>query len=174
MRLINDDDDAAVALGLLGFEQLLGLGHDLGLEEARSGAEGADDGDVEATGAEGGVGDVDDLVAEWVERGPGSAGGDRLAGADLAGDDAQGRLLDAVQDAGDSFLVGLPREELGRSQRLCEGRTGEAKVGQPGCLRNLVRGGRGNGHQSSSVMSSCRKAMAPVSSASCSASTWPR
>ncbi len=55
---VDHDDDAAVTLGRLGLEELLGLSHHLGFEEARDGAECADDGDVQAAGAEGGVGDL--------------------------------------------------------------------------------------------------------------------
>src|SRR5207245_486414 len=136
------------------------------LEEARAGAERAHDGDVEATGAEGGVGDVDDLVVGGVEGGAGGPGGHRLAGADLAGDDAERGLLDAVEDACDGLLVGSAGEELGWSQGLREGRSGEAEVGQPGCP---------DGHEScSSWTMRWRKEMRPVSAASWSARTWPR
>ncbi len=62
VRLVDHNDDATVTFSLLGFEELLGLGHHLGLEEARSGAQGTDHGDVEAAGAEGGIGNyVGDL-----------------------------------------------------------------------------------------------------------------
>src|ERR1017187_9188677 len=43
MSLINDEDDAAVPLGGLGGEQVAGLGHQLGFEVARLGAERPDD-----------------------------------------------------------------------------------------------------------------------------------
>ena len=79
-------------------------------------AEGLDHGDVEAAGPEGRVGDIDDLVAGGIESGTGGAGGDRLAGANLAGDDPQSRLLDAMQDAGDRLLVRLAGEQLGRGE----------------------------------------------------------
>ena len=48
---------------------------------------------VEAAGADGGVAEVDDGVAGGVEPGQGGADGDGLAGADLAGDDAEGAFL---------------------------------------------------------------------------------
>src|SRR5262245_2214442 len=155
-----------MTLGLLSLQQLLSLGHDLGLEEARAGAEGADDCDVEAPGAEGGVGDVDDLVAGRVQGGASGTGSDRLAGADLAGDHAQRRLLDAVEDAGDGLLMRDAGEELRRCQRFGEGGSDESEVSEPGRL---------DGHQvcSSSVVRS-RKEIEPVSLASCSARTWPR
>jgi hypothetical protein len=57
--LVDDQDDAAVAFVFFGGEQVGGLAHDFGLVEAGSGAERGDDRDVEAAGAERGVGDVD-------------------------------------------------------------------------------------------------------------------
>jgi hypothetical protein len=67
MRLVDDDDDPPVALGLFGFEELTRLGHDLGLVEARAATEGPDDRHVQAPGAEGRVGDVDEGVTGGVE-----------------------------------------------------------------------------------------------------------
>jgi len=58
-------------------------------------AEGGDDGGVEAAGPDGGVAEVDDGVAAGVEASEGGAHGDGLAGADLAGDEADGPLLHA-------------------------------------------------------------------------------
>ena len=89
VRLIDDEHDAAVPLGGLGGEQVGGLGHQLGLEVAGLGAERPDDLHVEAPGAEGGVGDVDDLVAGGVEGGDGGAHRHGLPGADVAGDHAE-------------------------------------------------------------------------------------
>lgn len=65
--VVDHEDDAAVALGLLGRQQRRGLGHDLGLAESGMAAEGADDGDVEAPSAKGRVGHVDDVVRRGVE-----------------------------------------------------------------------------------------------------------
>jgi hypothetical protein len=53
MSLVDDHYDLAVALCGLGGEQVGGLGHQLGLEVTRLRAECADDGDIEAAGAEG-------------------------------------------------------------------------------------------------------------------------
>ena len=92
LGLVDHDDHPAVALGLLGFQQELGLGHHLSLEEAGAGAQGGDHGDVQTPGSEGWVGDVDDLVAERVEQGTRGADGHGLAAADLPGEDAQGAL----------------------------------------------------------------------------------
>lgn len=75
MRLVEDEDDTTPAFLLFGGEQCLCLGHDLGLEEARLGAERADDGDVKTAGAERGVGDIDHLVRGGFERSGGGAEG---------------------------------------------------------------------------------------------------
>src|SRR5215472_3977599 len=169
--LVNHDDHAPVPLDLLGFEQLLGLGHHFRLEEAGLSPERTDHGDVQAAGAEGRVGDVDHLVAEWVESGAGSPSGEGLAGSHLTGDDPQGRLLDAVEDASNRLLMGLAREQLGGGDRLREWRPGESEMVEP-CGARSRRGS--DVHDSSSPMNSWRKEMEPVSPASWSARTWPR
>ncbi len=73
--LVDADDDAAAAFVLFGGEQVGGLAHDFGLVEAGAATQRGDDGDVEASGADGGVGDVDDLVAGAVKLGGGGADG---------------------------------------------------------------------------------------------------
>lgn len=50
--------------------------------------------------ADGGIGDVDDGAAGGVEVGDGAAGGQGLAGADLAGDQADGVFVDEPADSG--------------------------------------------------------------------------
>ncbi len=107
MRLVDDEHDPTVSLRLLGLQELLGLDHHLGLEEARLGTEGADHGDVEPTGAEGGVGDVDHLMAQGVEESSSRPCRHRLPGTHLASDDTESRLLDAVQNPGHRLLVRL-------------------------------------------------------------------
>lgn len=132
VRLVDDEDDPSPALGLLRREEGLGLGHHLGLEEARGGAQRGDDRDVEAAGAEGGVGDVDDLVRGRVEGAHRGPQGDGLADADLADEDAEQRLADAEPDAGDGLLVGRSAEQVGRGDGLGKGGPGEAEVPDPG------------------------------------------
>src|SRR5260370_992115 len=107
MSLVADEDDAAVPFGGLGGEQVAGLGHQLGFEVAGLGAERADDGDIQAPGAEGGVGDVDDLVAGGVEAGDGGAQRHGLPGADVAGDHAERGFHHAEADPGDRLGVRL-------------------------------------------------------------------
>ncbi len=129
VSLVDDDQHAPASLELLGGEQVGGLGHDLGLEEAGLCAEGGDEGDVDLAGAEGGrVGEVDDLVGGRVELADGGAEGDGLADADLAGDDAEQALGDTEADAGDGFVVSGAREEIASSDVLAEGHAGEAEA----------------------------------------------
>ena len=61
--LVDDDHDAAVPFGGRGGQQVTGLAHHLGLEVAGPVTECADDGNIQPSGAEGGFGDLDDLVA---------------------------------------------------------------------------------------------------------------
>ena len=131
MGFVADEHDPAVPFGSLGGEEVGGLGHQLGFEVAGLGAEGAHDGDVEAAGAEGGVGDVDDLVAGAVQGVDGGAHGHGLAGADVAGDDPEGGLDDTEVDAGDGLGVGLSGEEVLGGDRLAEGGALEPEVGGP-------------------------------------------
>jgi len=107
------------------------LGHQLGLEVARLVAERADDGDVEPSGAEGGVGDAGDLVPGRVQGGGGCADGHGLARADVAGHDAEGGLDDAEADPGNGLAVGLPGEQVPGRDRLAERGAGQAEVRGP-------------------------------------------
>ncbi|MGH3924252.1 MAG: hypothetical protein ACRDTT_15550 [Pseudonocardiaceae bacterium] len=71
---------------------------------------------VDASGADGGVGDVDDRVPGRVEVGDRAAGGQRLADPDLAGDQPDGLLVDEVADSGGGFEVGRDGRAPGRGQ----------------------------------------------------------
>jgi hypothetical protein len=92
-------------------------------------AEVADDLGVEAALADAGVGEVDDGVAHGVELGDRGAGGDGLAGADLAGDDPDGAFGDQPGDAGDGFGVAAVLVEHARGEVAAEGGAAEAVVG---------------------------------------------
>ena len=83
---------------------------------------------VEAAAADGGVAEVDHRVPAGVQAGEGGADGDGLAGADLAGDDAQAAFADAPVDAGDGFGVGAVAVQHLRRQRLAERGVGESVV----------------------------------------------
>jgi hypothetical protein len=92
-------------------------------------AERGDDRRVEASGADGGVGLVDDGVPAGVQRGDGGAGGDGLARPDLAGDHPDGALGDQPGDAGDGFGVAVVAVEHRRGEGTPEWGSGEAVVG---------------------------------------------
>jgi hypothetical protein len=75
-----------------------------------------------------GVGQVDDHVPGGVESGGGGPGRDGLARADLAGDHAEGVLVDAPADAGDRFGVPVVAVQHRRGQAAAERHTGETPV----------------------------------------------
>ncbi len=89
MSLIADEHDPAVPFCGLGGEQVAGLGHQLGLEVARPGAQRPDDGDIQPAGAERRVGDIYDLVPGGIEGGDGGAQRHRLARPDVPRDYSQ-------------------------------------------------------------------------------------
>jgi hypothetical protein len=93
----------------------------------------ADDGDVEAAGAEGGVGDVDDLVAGGVQAGDGGAQRDGLPAADVSGDHPEGGFGDTEADPGDGLGVRLAGEQVFGGDPLAEWGAGQPEVGGPGC-----------------------------------------
>ena len=84
---------------------------------------------VDAAGADGGVGDVDQVVAGGFGAVDGGAGGDGLADADLAGDHGDAAGGDAVADAGDRLGVIGAAEQLARGQAPGEGHGRKAEVG---------------------------------------------
>src|SRR4051794_41232626 len=88
-------------------------------------AERGDDLVVDATDADGGVGQVDDGVAGRVQ--PGQCGADRdgLSGADLAGDDPDPALGHAPADAGHGFAVAGVAVQHPRCQIAAEGGAAE-------------------------------------------------
>lgn len=92
------------------------------------GAERGHDGDVEAAGAERGVGGVDDVVAGRVEGGGGGSQGDGFAGADVSGDDTEGGFLNTETDPGDGFGVAVTGEELVRGDGFRERGPGETEM----------------------------------------------
>ena len=131
VRLIDDEHDGAVPFGGLGGEQVGGLGHQLGFEVAGLGAEGPDDLHVEAAGAEGGVGDVDDLVPGGVQAGDGGADRDRLACLDVAGNHPEQGFGDAEADPGGCLGVGLPGGQVPGGDRLPERGAGQPEMRRP-------------------------------------------
>ena len=81
MGFVDDDHGPSVSFGGFGCEETGGLGHDFGFVESGVGAQRGHDGDVEASGAERGVWNVEDVVAGRVEGCDGGANGDGFAGA---------------------------------------------------------------------------------------------
>src|SRR5919198_98819 len=106
VAFVDDQDGGAAAFGVLGGERVGGLGGEGGGAVAGPPAQGTDDGVVDAADADGGVADVGHGVSGWVQGCQGGAGGDGLADADLAGEHAEGVLVDAPGEAGDRFGVG--------------------------------------------------------------------
>ena len=105
MSLVDDQCRDPAALAVLGGEQAGGLG---GERRAAVGGPAAERGDhlvVDAAGAGGGVGEVNQGVPGLIERGDGGAGGGGLAGADFAGDHGEGALAGAPGDPGDGLGV---------------------------------------------------------------------
>jgi hypothetical protein len=118
----------AGSLAVLAGEQAGGLGGERGGAVGWPAAEGGDDLVVDAAGAGGGVGQVDEGVPGLVKGGDRGAGGDGLASADLAGDDAEGALGDAPGDPGGGFGAAGVLVQHGRGEVLAERQPGEAVV----------------------------------------------
>jgi hypothetical protein len=88
--LVDDQDGGLAAFVALGGQHGGGLGGQPGAGPVGGPAEGRNDGLVQAADADHRVGEVDDGVPGGVQAGQDGADGDGLAGADLAGDDADG------------------------------------------------------------------------------------
>src|SRR6185437_6081727 len=135
--LVDDDDRGASSFGGLAGQDVVGLGGEGGGAVLGPPAEAGDDAVVDAPDADGGVADVDDGVPGVVQACEGGAGRDGLAGADLAGDDAEGSFGDGPGDAGGGLGVGgVPVEHRG-GQVAAEGHLVEPEV-----LLHLVDHGR--------------------------------
>jgi hypothetical protein len=126
---VDQQHDGLAAFVVLGGQQLGGLGDQGRPVEAGDGPEGAHEVVVDASGADHGVGQVDDRVAGRVEAGGHGTGGDGLAGADFAGDHADGVLVDQPAQPGDGFLVAAGGEQLTGGEVATERLAGEAVVG---------------------------------------------
>ena len=92
-------------------------------------AERGHDGVVDAADADGGVAQVDEGVPGGVQAGEGGAQGHGLAGADFAGDHAEGVLADAPADPGGGLGVGGVAVQHARRQVAAERHLGEPVVG---------------------------------------------
>ena len=127
--LVDGQDGDPAAFGVLAGEQVHGLGGEGGVVGFGDAAERGDDGVVDAADADGGVAQVDEGVAGGVEAGEGGAQGHGLAGADFAGDHAEGVLADAPADPGDGLGVGGVAVQHARGQVPAERHLGEPVVG---------------------------------------------
>ena len=127
VSLVDDQDGAAAALGVLAGEDVPGLDGEGGGAVDGPAAEGGDDAGEDAAGAGGRVADVDDCVPGGVEAGDGGPDRGGLAGADLAGDHADGPSCDGPGDAGGGLgAVGVPVEPA-RGQVAAERHPAEAE-----------------------------------------------
>ena len=118
MGLVDDQDGGLAALIALGGEHGGGLGGEPGVAAVGLAAEGGDDHLVQAADADHGVGQVDDGVPGGVQPGQDGADGDGLAGADFAGDHADGAFGDAPGDPGAGLVVGgVPVQHAGARSR---------------------------------------------------------
>ena len=84
---------------------------------------------VDAADADRWVGQVDQDVSGLVESGQRGSQGDGFAGADLAGEHAEGALLDAPGDAGGGLVMGVVAVQHAGGEFAAERHAGEAVVG---------------------------------------------
>ena len=127
--LVDAQDGDAAPFGCFGGQRVAGLRDEGGVVEAGPPAERGHDVVVDATGGDGGVGDVDQVVAGGFGAVDGGAGGDGLADADLAGDHGDAAGGDAVADAGGGLGVIAAAEQHAGCQGAAEGHGGEAEIG---------------------------------------------
>src|SRR6266498_3784145 len=128
MRFVEDHDRGAAAFGVFGGQRVGGLRGEGGGVEAGDLPEGGDDVVQHAADSDRGVGQVDGQVPGGVQGGGGGADGDGLAGADLAGDHAEGVLVDAPGDAGDRLGVSVVTVQHRRGEAATERHGGETPV----------------------------------------------
>src|SRR6266851_226899 len=107
MRFVDQEDGAASAFFGFGGQGVLGLGGQDGGVLGGLAAGRCHHGGVQASHSQGGVGQVDDVVAGAVDAADGGAGGAGFPRAGFAGDDADGAFADAPDDAGGGFVVAV-------------------------------------------------------------------
>src|SRR5215469_11995619 len=105
MGLVDTQYGDTASLGCFGGQCVAGLRDQCGVVEAGPPAQGRHDVVVDAAGADGGVGDVDQVVAGGFGAVDGGAGCHGLADTDLAGDHGDAADGDAVTDAGHRLVV---------------------------------------------------------------------
>ncbi len=105
VAFVDDEDDTPPTLLFFGGQQAVGLGDQLGSGQVGMSTQRIDDRHVQATRAECGRRNVDDVMRGGIELAGRGAHRDGLAHADLASDNAQQRLGDAKADARHRLLV---------------------------------------------------------------------
>src|SRR5260370_19542426 len=125
MSFVDDEEAEEAGVAVVGGEQGGGLGGEGGGAVGGPAAERGDHVVVDAPGAGGGVGEVDQGVPGLVECGDGGAGGGGLAGADFAGDHGQGALAGGPGGPGGRLRVSGVVVQHGRGEVLAERGAGE-------------------------------------------------
>jgi hypothetical protein len=128
VSFVNDENDAAAALGFSQSQGLSSLVKELKAVEERVAAQSDNQQGEKTDGAGGGIGEIDDLETRGFESSDGGPGGDSFAGPDLAGEDAQAALIDEPGKAGGGFLVGGGAKKRSGREFAAEGGAGEAVV----------------------------------------------
>jgi len=123
-----EDDERQAVLGVQQFmEGRADTGHGFGLAEDGFMAQGGQQVAVDTGQAQEGIGEVDDEIAVRIETGGETAHAGGLAGAGLAGDQAQAAVLEQVVQASAQLVLAFGLEELLRGDIFGEGQAGEAE-----------------------------------------------
>jgi hypothetical protein len=129
VSFVNEQYRVAATFRGFGGQRVAGLGDERGGVEAGFGTECGDDVLVDASGADGGVGNVDEVVTGTVDAVESGAGGHGLADADFAGDHGDAAGVDAVRDAGGGLgVVGVAVQHTG-GEVAAERHAGESVEG---------------------------------------------
>ncbi len=91
-------------------------------------AEGGDDGVVDASGADGGVAQIDHHVTGLVQAGQRGADGHGLAHSDFPGDQPEGAFGDGPGDPGGRFAVGVVAVQHAGGEVAAKRQAGETPV----------------------------------------------
>jgi hypothetical protein len=128
VSLVDTQDRDSAALAMFGSQCVAGLGDQRGVVEAGPPAERGHDVVVDASGPDGGIGNLDQVVAGGFCAVDGGAGGHGLAYADLTGDHGDASGGDAVAYACNGLGVVSAAEQVARRQRAAEGHGSQTEV----------------------------------------------
>jgi hypothetical protein len=129
VSFVDAHDGDPAAFGCFGGECVAGLGDQGGVVEAGLCAERGHNVVVDAAGVDGGVGDVDQVVAGGFGAVDGGPGGHGFADAGFAGDHGDTAGGDAIADAGGGLVVIGAAEQHARGQCAPERHGCQAVVG---------------------------------------------